>query len=176
MGYQTDLYGEFTLDKPLTPEHKAYLEAFNASRRMKRNATITETFSDPVRLAAGLPIGKDGGYYVGSSGSDHGQVRSADIIDYNRAPDGQPGLWCQWVPGEAGATIEWDGGEKFYDYVDWIKYIVEHFLAPWGYSLSGEIEWNGDDSDDRGTIYAKDNQIEAVASEITNVGPSWGKK
>ena len=27
-----------------------------------------------------------------------------------------PGIWCQWVPTDDGKGIEWDGGEKFYNY------------------------------------------------------------
>ena len=49
MGYTTDFDGKFDLDKPLTPEHRAYLEAFARTRRMQRNAVITATMPDPIR-------------------------------------------------------------------------------------------------------------------------------
>src|SRR5436190_22386239 len=127
MGYTTDFEGEFMLDPALEPEHKAYLEEFARTRRMQREATVTALRPDPVREAAGLPVGDEGGYFVGEGGLC-GQVdcgptrdgrerdaltRSLGILDYNTAPKGQPGLWCQWIPNEDGTAIEWNGTEKF---------------------------------------------------------------
>lgn len=55
----------------------------------------------------------------------------------------------------------------------WLKLVVEHYLAPRGYVLNGEITWEGEDRDDSGTIFVKDNQVEAVDDLIFNAGPSW---
>lgn len=151
MGYSTDFEGSFKLDRPLTPEHRAYLVAFNETRRMKRDATVALTLPDPVRVAAGLPIGTDGEYFVGAAGF-MGQDRDASVLDYNAYPPSQPGLWCKWTPNEAGDAIEWDQGEKFYDYVTWLEYIVDRFLEPWGYSLSGTVTWSGEEQGDVGSI------------------------
>ena len=161
MGYTTDFIGSFELDKPLKPEYKAYLKLFSRTRRMKRDPKIAETLSDPVRLAAGLPIGIDGGYFTGGKG-DFGQDPDPSVIGIwvgNEPPEGQPGLWCQWIPDEAGNAIEWDGGEKFYEYIDWIKYLIEHFLKPWGYILNGEVEWEGGERDDFGMIDVVQNEV-----------------
>ena len=57
MGYTTKFEGCFTLDKPLAPEHAAYLKAFNATRRMKRDQFKAAELPDPIRDAAGLPLG-----------------------------------------------------------------------------------------------------------------------
>ena len=51
--------------------------------------------------------------------------------------------------------------------------MTEHYLTPRGYVLSGEITWEGEDRDDGGTIFVKDNQVEAVDDLIFNAGPSW---
>jgi hypothetical protein len=51
--------------------------------------------------------------------------------------------------------------------------LVEHFLAPLGYLLDGEVSWDADDVNDRGSIFVKDNLIEDVEDEIVNAGPSW---
>jgi hypothetical protein len=171
MGYTTDFSGEFNLDKPLTDEHQAYLEAFAGTRRMKRMTALTDLMDDPVRKAVGLPVGVEGGYYVGGADNDMGQTRTDDVADYNSPPEGQPGLWLGWIPD--GDTIVWDGGEKFYNYVEWLEYIVEHFLKPWGYSITGQVHWQGESDDDRGTIYAKDNKIEAIEDDIKPGKPSW---
>ena len=157
MGYTTEFCGKFTLDRQLSPEHAEYLRAFAGTRRMKRNEARASLLPDPVREAAGLPVGPDGGYFVG--GEDLGQAETPDIVEYNGPPAGQPGLWCQWVPTEDDRGVEWDGGEKFYNYVEWLRYLVGNFLAPWGYVLSGEVSWQGEDHDDRGVIVARDGEV-----------------
>jgi hypothetical protein len=55
----------------------------------------------------------------------------------------------------------------------WLKLVIEHYLAPRGYVLDGEVTWEGEDRDDSGTIFVKDNQVEAVDDLIFNAGPSW---
>jgi len=166
MGYNTDLYGSFDLDKPLTPEHKAYLEKFAETRRMNRDAEIASKIDDPIRIAAGLPIGDNGEYFVNGRGFC-GQDDDESVKESNHPPAGQPGLWCQWVPNNGGTAIIWDGGEKFYDYVDWIEYLIENFLKPWGYVLNGEVEWIGEDSNDRGMIVIKNNVVKVKFAKIT---------
>lgn len=163
MGYTTDFSGQFSLDKPLTAEHKAYLLAFNQTRRMKRDAA--KLGPDPIREAVKLPAGTDGGYFVGSR-ADYGQDKTSDILDYNSPPEGQPGLWCQWVPNEDGTAIVWDEGEKFYDYVEWVQYLIDNFLAPWGYVVNGAVEWDGEDRDDMGRILIVNNQVITQQAKI----------
>jgi hypothetical protein len=55
----------------------------------------------------------------------------------------------------------------------WLVLLVEHFLGPLGYVLNGEVSWNGDEVEDRGSIFVKDNAVEAVDDVIFNAGPSW---
>jgi hypothetical protein len=62
--------------------------------------------------------------------------------------------------------IEWDGGEKFYDYVEWLEYIINNFLAPKGYVLNGECPYQGEDSDDVGKIVVKDNVVTRLEGYI----------
>lgn len=187
MGYTTDFSGAFTVTPQLTPEHRAYLAAFAGTRRMKRDATKAAALPDPVREAVGLPIGKEGAYFVG--GEDYrGQSRDDSVLDYNEPPGiasyesgggfsmssynayaqarrsaieagAQPGLWCQWVPTDDGHAIEWDQGEKFYEYIEWIKYLIHHFLKPWGYTLNGEVSWYGEEREDTGLIRIVDNEV-----------------
>lgn len=156
------------MDRRLSKKHREYLKAFNGTRRMKRDVSRMGGMKDPLREAVGLPLGEEGEFYVGGS-----EDRTGDIIDYNQPPSGQHSLWCPWQPSENGTEIEEDGSEKAYEYIEWLQYIVGHFLAPWGYKLDGEVSWSGEDSDDRGTIYVKDNVVEGVPDVITNPGPSW---
>ncbi len=159
MGYSTDFSGQFDLDHPLCEGTCNYLRKFAETRRMKRNAAEAAKLADPAREAVGLPIGKDGEYFVGSEGF-MGQDQDSSIVEYNYPPSTQPGLWCQWVPNEDGTAIEWDGGEKFYEYVEWLEYIISNFLDPWGYKLNGQVEWQGEDMGDRGVIRVKDNVVD----------------
>lgn len=72
---------------------------------------------------------------------------------------GFPSFWCQWMPSEDGNSIEWDGGEKFYEYTAWLKYIIDHFLEPKGYVLNGKVKWQGEEMDDRGELTVVDNVV-----------------
>lgn len=144
MGYTTDFSGRFQLNKTLDETTKIFLKKFAETRRMKR--TLPPEY------------GVDGEFYVGGGGS-FGQDHEASIVDYNTPPRTQPGLWCQWIPTEDGNYIEWDGGEKFYDYVEWLEYLIKNFLAPKGYVLNGEVQWQGEDTDDVGRIVVKDNVV-----------------
>jgi hypothetical protein len=152
----------FNLFHALAPEHAAYLRAFSGTRRMKRDPNIAQTYPDPVREAVGLPIGIEAGYFVAGKGYA-GQDDDASVVDCNTPPKGQPGLWCQWVPSEGGSAIVWDQVEKFYDYTEWIAYLIKHFLQPWGYSLEGEMIWQGEDDSDRGLLVVRNNVVEAIA-------------
>lgn len=166
MGYTTDFSGSFDLNKPLSKEHKAFLEKFAQTRRMERKQTVASKMEDPVRIDAGLPIGKEGAYFVGGK-EDFGQGQDDSIVNYNTPPSGQPSLWCQWTPNENGTAIEWDGGEKFYEYVDWIEYLINNFLKPWGYILNGEVEWFGEDRDDRGMIIVVNNDVTTKTAVVS---------
>jgi len=84
----------------------------------------------------------------------HGE---GDEIDENNPEP--PGIWCQWVPSEDGKTIEWDENEKFYDYIEWIQYLLKHFLIPWGYILNGKVIWQGENMCDRGKIEIDNNLV-----------------
>jgi len=161
MGYTTEFTGSFAVTPALKPEHSAYLHNFSHTRRMLRDASIAERLSDPVRIAAQLPIGGGGAYFVGGTGLG-GEYEDQSVIDPNSPPPGQPELWCQWVPNEDGTAIEWDKDEKFYKYVEWLEYLIVHFLGPWGYTLDGKVAWSGEDINDHGQIYVCNNRVEAV--------------
>ena len=55
----------------------------------------------------------------------------------------------------------------------WLRHLARHFLAPSGYLLNGDVTWTTEQSDDRGCIYIKDNEVEIVEDIILNPGPSW---
>lgn len=144
MGYSTDFTGDFTVTPTLSISDRDFLKKFSSTRRMKRNV--------------GPEYGVEGEFYVNGKGW-YGQDHENNVVDSNTPPATQPGLWCQWIPTEDGNHIEWDGGEKFYNYVEWIKYLIEKILEPRGYKLNGTVEWQGEDSDDFGKIVIENNVV-----------------
>jgi hypothetical protein len=144
MGYTTDFDGAFRINKHLNDKMKKFLTLFSETRRMGRN--VEDAF------------GIEGEFYV-FGGGFRGQGDDSNVINHNSQPSTQPGLWCQWLPNEDGDCIEWDGGEKFYHYTEWLVYLIEKILRPNGYVLNGTIRWRGEDSDDSGDLVVVDNVV-----------------
>lgn len=159
MGYTQDFYGSFLVTPQLKPEHRLYLKAFSETRRMARKPGISRC-TDPIRKAAGLEAGVEGGYFIGEyeENSDD-RLWDTRVVLRDDPPQGQPGRWCQWTPVREGREIAWDGGEKFYEAESWLKYLIEHFLAPWGYRLNGRVWWQGATITDFGLFELQDNLL-----------------
>jgi len=158
MGYTTDFKGAFYFDFKVKPEQRDYINKFSQTRRMARDSMLAKRMADPLRQAVGLPIGKEAEYFVGGMGFG-GQGDDPSIKNFNTPPASQPGLWCQWVISEDCTKLEWNGMEKFYSYDEWLMYLIEHFFEKWGYSLSGKVDWQGEDPSDFGTLFLEDNQL-----------------
>lgn len=141
MGYHTEFKGSFTIDRPVDEETYELLRGLGTTRRMKRRVSPK--------------YGMDGEFYV--KDDDEG------IVDYNTPPIMQPGLWCDWLIQEDRQTIEWDGSEKFYCYVDWLEYLILAVLEPRGYKLSGTVCWRGEAFCDVGAITVKDNKFNTIS-------------
>jgi hypothetical protein len=144
MGYTTDFEGSMTITPALEPQQVAFINALMETRRMARN--VDESI-----------YGDQGEFYIGKGNG--GQDNELNIADYNHAPRTQPGLWCNWVISEDGTELAWDGGEKFYDYTEWIEYMITKIFMPLDRKLEGEIMYSGEDCSDAGKIVARDNKI-----------------
>lgn len=77
---------------------------------------------------------------------------------------------CDWRLCNDGLSIE---GESRADQDAWLGLLITRFFEPNGYTLSGKVTWEGDQSGDSGVIYVEENRVEAVSNQITNPGPSW---
>ncbi len=160
MGYTTYFDGAFQFDKPVTEELKNYINKFCETRRMMRdNDKIKECFPNWKELCFNGELGENGAYFIGGSGI-FGQNVDNSVIDSNYAGS-QPGLWCQWIINDDNELV-WDEGEKFYYYVEWLDYLIEHFFAPSGYILNGTVFYEGEDSDDFGKIIVTDNVVKVA--------------
>ena len=159
MGYSTDFYGQFDITPALDDDTYALLKGLASTRRMKRQGL------DPK-------YGTEGEFYFNPNSDDYGQERDESIVDYNNPPSTQPGLWCQWTPTEDRTTLVWDEGEKFYDYTEWLVYIVDRILAPKGYVVDGEVTWQGEARDDNGKITVVQNEIYVSEDQIVYGTPT----
>ena len=83
------------------------------------------------------------------------QRRHGGDIDH----DGFPSFYCQWVPTEDGKAIMWDGGEKFYGYIEWLQHIIDKYLKPKDYVLNGKLLYSGEEIGDTGSITVENNVI-----------------
>ncbi|MEU5930015.1 hypothetical protein AB0L49_36280 [Streptomyces antimycoticus] len=165
MGYTTTFTGKATIDPPLNPQEISYLRAFTSTRRMDRTR---------------------GPYVIDGSGS-FGQGYDKDITNYNGPPDGQPEVWCNWVPTDDGTALIWNGAEKFYSAASWMAYLIDTFLKPdaslaaelhapvegrtyppqfegftFDHQVNGEITAQGEEPDDRWVIRVRGNAVVAV--------------
>ena len=141
MGYTTDFSGAFDVQPAMHPQIQEFLNKLCETRRMKRD---TDNF------------GIEGEFFVNEYVSD-----APKTLDSNRPSSTQPGLWCQWDAVDEN-TLEWDGGEKFYNYVEWLVYIIEKVLKPNGYKVNGEVIWSGEEAGDTGKIFVTDNVVETL--------------
>jgi hypothetical protein len=163
MGYTTDFTGKFEFNTPLDKDTLEYLTKFSNTRRMKRKfpddvyVPSTDT-SNETLMVPKSKYGIEGEFFVDGTG-DFGQDHDASIVDYNKPPSTQPSLWCGWVPSEDGKYLQWNEVEKFYEYIDWLKYLIENFIAPKNYVLNGVVHWQGEEDADIGTIQVYDNKV-----------------
>lgn len=164
MCYDSKFNGKFDLSRQLTDIERDYINTFSGTRRMKRNSIkLMELYHGeygyPYITKDSSPediYGIEGEFFCKNDG-DCGQMRDNSIINYNYPSIMQPTLWCQWVTD--GNKLEWDGGEKFYHYIEWLKYMIDNFFEKWNVKLNGEVTWEGEDSSDTGTIIVKNNII-----------------
>lgn len=82
-----------------------------------------------------------------------------DVFDLRPVPAGAPDTYCQWVITKDRLHIQWDGVEKFYAYVEWLQWLVDHKFTPASLTLSGTVKYSGEDIEDCGTISIQDGRV-----------------
>ena len=167
MGYNTDFRGGLSISPEPSQEFTDYINEFSDIRHMAIDVDkMVEMFPESKKLGRFFTddFGTEGEFVVLDLDNTGYVLRAAldnketPVIDHNEPPKGVPGLWCQWVI-EDGELV-WDGAEKFYNYIEWLEYMIVNFFKPAGYTLNGVIEWRGEDWDDTGKITVTDNKIE----------------
>ena len=180
MGYDTSFEGSIDISGKMTKEFVEFINRFSSTRRMKRNnEKIKEIYPNWKELCYHGNLGTDGEYFAPVS-KNYGQDEEESIVKYNSSPDSQPGLWCQWIIRtkeklsedlkEYTGCITFDGGEKFYNYVEWLEYLIENFFNPENLVLDGAILAVGESTDDATYIIIDKNQVityDALQDDIT---------
>ena len=108
MGHTTDFIGHIDIEPSLNDDEIAYLTAFSESRRCYR----------------------EGGPYAVPGNPAAERDEDIPTAQANTGAEGQPGYWCDWVPCWDGCCLAYNGNEKFYGSVPWLKYLIQHFLKP----------------------------------------------
>lgn len=139
---------------PLGIEGEFFIGTSDASRGQDRSDDIIDYNTPSGQLAYGDP--------------NHSFDTNRELIAQGKA---QAGLWCGWTvesqnvenDKENGLMVfdklVWDDTEKFYNYVEWLSYMINNFYEPWGYSLNGKVTWQGEEHGDTGIIAIIDNVI-----------------
>lgn len=85
---------------------------------------------------------------------------------------GSPNSYCQWKLDSAEDDdeemyhyFEWDGGEKFYYYEEWLQFFLDNYLLPNGYTLSGQVIYQGEETTDSGYLYVEDGRVRKCSIE-----------
>ena len=180
MGYTTDFYGTVTFNKPVTDEMKTFINNFSHNRHMTRDPELIKKMDpDWEKHCFKGNLGPDGIYYYPPDKIHEDKISRkmswekpdenkminnmfGQLVDISVTADSPakdvPGYWCQWIIND-NDELEWDGGEKFYAYDRWMEFLIKHFFAPEGYILNGAIDFQGEDRDDRGTLYVTNNVV-----------------
>jgi hypothetical protein len=156
--YHTEFEGKVHVCPPLNAAEVAYLTAFNDSRRWDRPEGPFSTDDDAAH-------------------------KPANTVRVGRPAQGQPGPLCPWRPTGDGTALIWDGGQNPHAGVEWMRYLINTFLAPFAavanlqgaavslhmppefaeftfnHVLTGGFHAEGEESDDNWSLLVRDNQV-----------------
>ena len=181
MGYTTEFIGKFTFNREPSQELKDYINCFAKTRHVKRDVeAIQKIFPDWEKRAWKGKLGREAEFFlqpyneVNYQSDDRldmtGFYQRNGIVDDNYPPESQPSLWCHWIINKHGELV-WSGAEKFYEYVEWLEYLIRYFFEPEGIVLSGKCFYSGERMSDWGYICVENNRVEKIPSDIVVTSP-----
>ena len=108
------------------------------------------------------------------------ELQAMETLYETRHEDGykeKPSIWLQWIVVDGfdndNHWVVWDGNEKFYNYIEWLEYLIKYFFKPNNLSITGRVRWRGEEFDDMGTINVEDNEVEVL--EFVQAGLTRGR-
>ena len=95
----------------------------------------------------------------------------------------EPDSHCDFIPDNSGKFIKWDGTEKTSDAVEWVQFLINHFLKEgaiasncsssefeeftFNHVLNGELEADGEKSGDLWLLKVANNRVTRHEAIIT---------
>lgn len=79
---------------------------------------------------------------------------------------GAPDSYCQWQLTKDCLHLEWGGGEKFYNYSEWLQFIADKFFTPEGIEVTGEVLFDGEEIGDTGTLQVVSGKVVSKKLQI----------
>ena len=76
------------------------------------------------------------------------------INDVNDTPDIDGS--CHWRVRADGKCVEWNGVVKFYLFEDWLQWMIDTHLKPLHLTLSGAVDFAGENDRDDGKMWVDD--------------------
>jgi hypothetical protein len=83
--------------------------------------------------------------------------------------EGLPGIWCDWEVTD-GSVLKHAGNEKFYNYTDWLKYLIDNYFNKYNVKLNGKLFWQGESIGDVGII-----SVENSVMQVKNLDLEKGE-
>ena len=80
----------------------------------------------------------------------------------------RPEAPCRWELTADGASLQWNGIAKCYDYEPWLRHLIADFMKPRGLQLNGKVRSSGEAEADEGEIRVIYNKV-----TVRNVAPAW---
>ncbi len=77
--------------------------------------------------------------------------------------NGLPNSYCQWLVS-ADSKVAWNGGEKFYDYCEWLTVFVNDVIS-FGSELKGMVSYQGEDAKDSGIILIQNDEVYKLSTK-----------
>lgn len=130
MGYTLSFEGRIAIEPPLDAADVLALRSFARTGRL-----------DVEQPAASAVVASES-FVMPARTSNHGDD---EPLGPSEPIPGAPSGSCCWRPAPDGATLEWDGCERFGHYEAWARFLLEWFFAPRGRVLDGRVRWEGED-------------------------------
>jgi hypothetical protein len=85
-----------------------------------------------------------------------------------------PGNYCQWILTNDNKGVKWDGEEKFYQWEEWLNWLIRNFFLPNDIKLTGKVSFQGDDIEDAGFIEVFDGN-RVVVTRVPTVADDYNE-
>lgn len=92
----------------------------------------------------------------------------ADVCGRDINDDDAPDSYNQWELTKDRQHLKWDGGEKFYSYREWLQYLIDHVCKPAGITVSGSVDYSGEEVTDVGVLTVIDGVVVDQKKAVIN--------